>query len=435
MSSKIKKLTGLKRKLEVKIDTDEYNSSYSAKLKKIRSTVKLDGFRKGSAPDNVLIQKYGPSIHYEILNELIQKTYPIEIKAQSVNPASAPKIEIKSEDPKKGISYNAEFEVFPEIKPKLGMFKKYEETTISFNDKDVDFAIDDILDRYGEWKEVKRNVKEHDQATIDFVGTIDGEEFEGSSSKNFPLVIGSNSMIPGFEEAIIGKKIGDEFSINVTFPEDYFKKDLAGKATKFETKLLKVEEKIKAKVDSALFSSLMMDEVKTPKEFRAEIVKRMEKEVEQQEKSLTKESIYKLILDVNKFDIPQATLDDQMKSMRNDALARMGQKLDDAPEDLYSEETFREDAEKRIKLDLLFSAFLKKYELEVSESEIQEYLEKESKKYKEPEQYMNWAKTQQNTLENFKMIILEDKLIEKLKSELKSSDKVIKFKDLSSLQK
>ena len=98
MSSKIKKLSGLKRKLEVKVDTDEYNSSYSAKLKKIRSTVKLDGFRKGSAPDNVLIQKYGPSIHYEILNELIQKTYPIELKAQNINPASAPKIDIKSED-------------------------------------------------------------------------------------------------------------------------------------------------------------------------------------------------------------------------------------------------------------------------------------------------------------------------------------------------
>ena len=208
---------------------------------------------------------------------------------------------------------------------------------------------------------------------------------------------------------------------------------------KFKTKKklskFTLEEKTKAKVDSALFSSLMMDEVKTPKEFRAEIVKRMEKEVEQQEKSLTKESIYKLILNVNKFDIPQATLDDQMKSMRNDALARMGQKLDDAPEDLYPEETFSEDAEKRIKLDLLFSAFLKKYKLEVSESEIQEYLKKESKKYKEPEQYVKWAKTQQNTLENFKMIILEDKLIEKLKSELKSSDKVIKFKDLSSLQK
>ena len=435
MSSKIKKLSGLKRKLEVKVDTDEYNSNYAAKLKKIRSNVKLDGFRKGSAPDNVLIQKYGPSIHYEILNELIQKTYPIEIKAQNINPASAPKIDIKSEDPKKGISYDAEFEVFPEIKPKLGVFKKYEETKIKFNDEDVDFAIDDILDRYGQWKEVNRNVKKHDQVTIDFVGTIDGEEFEGSSSKDFPLVIGSNSMIPGFEEAIVGKKIEDEFSFNVTFPEDYFKKDLAGKETKFETKLLKVEEKTKAKIDSTLFSSLMMDEVKTSSEFRTEIVKRMEKEVQQQEKSLTKESIYKLILDVNKFDIPQVTLDDQMKSMRNDALARMGQKLDDAPEDLYPIETFSEDAEKRIKLDLLFSAFLKKYKLEVSEIEIQEHLEKESKKYKEPEQYVNWAKDQQNTLENFKMIILEDKLIEKLKSELKSSDKVINFKDLSNLQK
>ena len=435
MNSKIKKLSGLKRRLEVKVDSNDYNSSYSAKLKKIRSTAKLDGFRKGSAPDNVLIQKYGPSIHYEVLNELIQKTYPAEIKEQNINPASAPKIDIKSEDPKKGISYDAEFEVFPEIKPKLGMFKKYEETTIEFNDQDVDFAIDDILDRYGVWKEVNRDVKKHDQVTIDFVGTIDSKEFEGSSSKNFPLVIGSNSMIPGFEEAIIGKKTDDEFSFNVIFPEDYFKKDLAGKETKFETKILKVEEKTKATIDSSLFSSLMMEEVKTPSEFRTEIVKRMEKEVEQQEKSLTKESIYKLILDINKFDIPQATLDEQMKSMRNDALARMGQKLDDAPEDLYPVETFCKDAEKRIKLDLLFSAFLKKYKLEVSESEIQEYLEKESKKYKEPEQYVNWAKNQQNTLENFKMIILEDKLIEKLKSELKSSDKVIKFKDLSNIQK
>ena len=435
MNSKIKKLSGLKRRLEVKVDSNDYNSSYSAKLKKIRSTAKLDGFRKGSAPDNVIIQKYGSSIHYEVLNELIQKTYPIEIKEQNINPASAPKIDIKSEDPKKGISYDAEFEVFPEIKPKLGMFKKYEETTIEFNDQDVDFAIDDILDRYGVWKEVNRDVKKHDQVTIDFVGTIDSKEFEGSSSTNFPLVIGSNSMIPGFEEAIIGKKTDDEFSFNVIFPEDYFKKDLAGKETKFETKILKVEEKTKAKIDSLLFSSLMMEEVKTPSEFRTEIIKRMEKEVEQQEKSLTKESIYKLILDINKFDIPQATLDEQMKSMRNDALARMGQKLDDAPEDLYPVETFCKDAEKRIKLDLLFSAFLKKYKLEVSESEIQEYLEKESKKYKEPEQYVNWAKNQQNTLENFKMIILEDKLIEKLKSELKSSDKVIKFKDLSNIQK
>ena len=100
MNSKIKKLSGLKRRLEVKVDSNDYNSSYSAKLKKIRSTVKLDGFRKGSAPDNVIIQKYGSSIHYEVLNELIQKTYPIEIKEQNINPASAPKIDIKSEDPK-----------------------------------------------------------------------------------------------------------------------------------------------------------------------------------------------------------------------------------------------------------------------------------------------------------------------------------------------
>ena len=119
MTSKLKKLKDLNRKLTVNVETKKYDEKYQAKLNKIKSTVKLDGFRKGKVPNDVLIQKYGPSIHYEVLNEVIQETYPLEIAEKEIKPASSPKISIDSEDPKKGIVYSAEFEVFPKFKPKL----------------------------------------------------------------------------------------------------------------------------------------------------------------------------------------------------------------------------------------------------------------------------------------------------------------------------
>ena len=131
MTSKLKKLKDLNRKLTVNVETKKYDEKYQAKLNKIRSTVKLDGFRKGKVPNDVLVQKYGPSIHYEVLNEVIQETYPLEIAEKEIKPASSPNISIDSEDPKKGIVYSAEFEVFPEFKPKLTRWKSFEESKIT----------------------------------------------------------------------------------------------------------------------------------------------------------------------------------------------------------------------------------------------------------------------------------------------------------------
>ncbi len=135
--------------------------------------------------------------------------------------------------------------VFPEFKPKLTRWKSFEESKITIENDDIDLAVADILERYGTWKDVDRAALEKDQVIIDFTGTVDGEEFEGNSSKDFALVIGSKSMIPGFEDAIIGKKINEEFNAEVKFPDDYFKSDLAGKNANFLIKVNKVQEKTK----------------------------------------------------------------------------------------------------------------------------------------------------------------------------------------------
>ena len=434
MTSKLKKLKDLNRKLTVNVETKKYDDKYQAKLNKIRSTVKLDGFRKGKVPNDVLVQKYGPSIHYEVLNEVIQETYPLEIAEKEIKPASSPNISIDSEDPKKGIVYSAEFEVFPEFKPKLTRWKSFEESKITVESDDIDFAVADILERYGTWKDVDRAALEKDQVIIDFTGTVDGEEFEGNSSKDFALVIGSKSMIPGFEDAIIGKKINEEFNAEVKFPDDYFKSDLAGKNANFLIKVNKVQEKQNASINEELYKSLAMEEVKNEQDFKAEIENRMQQEVKQQEDSLTRESIYDLLLEVNKFSAPSSVVNEQATLMRKDSLMRMGQQADEAPEDLFPLDTFLENAEKRVKLDLLFSEFVKFFELEVNQERVDEFVEKEAEKYKDPDQFKTWIKSQPKQLDNYKMIILEELLIEKLKNELKSKVKEIKFKDLANIK-
>ena len=431
MTSKIKKLKDLERKLTVSVPVEEYEKKYSGKLAKIKSTAKLDGFRKGNVPNDVLKQRYGDSIHYEVLNELIQESYPKELQEQGIKPASSPAISIESEDSAKPISYSAVFEIFPEVKPKISRWKSFEKSEITMDDADVDLAINDILERYCEWKSVEREAQDKDQVVIDFEGKIDGEGFEGNESKDFKLILGSKSMIPGFEENLVGKKSGDSFSFNTNFPEDYFKQDLAGKNTEFFITLHEVQEMNKAKIDKELFEKLAMEDVSDESSFRAEISKRMEGEIKQQEKSLTKESMYETLLQSNDFKVPNATVAEQAELMRKDSLMRMGQTPENAPEDLFPIDEFKENAEKRVRLDLLFSALLEKYELEVGEDDLKTFIDEEAEKYKDAEQFRSWIQSQPQQLDQYRMVILENMLIEKLDSALKSKIKVIKFSELA----
>ena len=430
MPSKLKKLKSLERKLTVTIPSEEYSKKFNQKIKKVGSHAKLDGFRKGKVPTDVLKQRYGDSVHFEVLNELIQESYPKELGANNIKPASQPKISIESEDGSKAIVYSAEFEVFPEIKPKFTRWSSYEKTSIVFDDQDVKEASKDIQNRYCHFHETSRASQEGDRVDIDFDGTLDGETFEGNSAKNFQLEIGSKSMIPGFEDQIIGKKSGDHFSINCSFPQDYFKADLAGKEVVFKIKLNKVEEKHIAKLDKELYEALGM-EASNEEEYFAELKKRMGQEVAQQEESLRKESMYELLLKTNSFDAPKAIIEEQATLMRKDSLMRIGKSVEDADDSLFPLDTFKEDAEKRVKLDLLFSELLKHFEITVSKDDIEAYTDEEASKYKDPTQFKEWVKTNPRFTENYRMIILEKKLIEKLEKVLKSKDKTIKFKDLA----
>jgi trigger factor len=432
MKVKIKKLKDLERKITISVEVEEYSSKFRSKIKNIKTKAKIDGFRKGNVPDDVLEQRYGQTVHGEVVNELIQESYPKAISENNIRPASSPKVTIDSEDPTKPLAYSALIEVFPEIKIKFSKWTSYEDFSIDIEDDDIDKAIADILRRYGEWKDVKREAQLDDQVVIDFLGKINGEEFEGNSAKDFKLILGSKSMIPGFEDSLIGKK-PSSFKINCKFPDDYFKKNLAGVEAEFEIELKNVQQITEAKVDKDLFEKLQMD-VKDLPEFKEEIVKRMNNEVTIQEKELTKESIYETLLKTNSFNAPKATINEQADLMRKDALMRIGHTEENAGDDLFPINTFIEKAEKRVKLDLLFAEMVKHFELNVTKEQIDNFVEEESKRYKDPEQYKKWIVGQPQQLEQFRMIVLEQQLVEKLENVLKSKKKVIKFSELANKQ-
>ena len=432
MKVKIKKLKDLERQVTISVDVENYEKKFNSKIKNIKTKAKIDGFRKGNVPDDVLEQRYGQSIHGEVVNELIQESYPKAISENELRPASSPKVTIDSEDPKKPITYSATIEVFPEIKPKFSKWTSYEKFSIEIEDNDIDNAVADILRRYGEWKDVERDAQLDDQVIIDFLGKINGEEFEGNSAKDFKLVLGSRSMIPGFEDSLVGKK-PSTFKINCKFPEDYFKKDLAGVEAEFEIDLKNVQEITEAKVDKDLFEKLQMD-VKDLPEFTEEITKRMKNEVGTQEKELTKESMYETLLETNSFKAPVSTINEQADLMRKDALMRIGHTEENAGDDLFPLETFIEKAEKRVRLDLLFAEMVKHFELTITKEQIDDFIEEESKRYKDPEQYKKWIGGQPQQLEQFRMVVLEQQLVEKLENTLKSKKKVIKFSELANKQ-
>ena len=429
MKVTIKKLKDLERKITISIPVDDYEKKFNTKLSNIKTKAKIDGFRKGNVPNDVLVQKYGQSIHSDVINEIIQESYPKAITENNVRPASSPQVTIDQEDPKKPVTYSAVIEVFPEIKPKFSRWNNYKEYSIDIEDADIDLAITDIKKRYGDWNDVSREAKLDDQVIIDFIGKINGEEFEGNSSKDFKLILGSKSMIPGFEDGIVGNKTS-KFKINCKFPEDYFKKDLAGVDVEFEIDLKTVQKITEAKIDKELFTKLQM-EIKDKSEFRNEIIKRMKNEVSVQEKELTKESMYEMLLKTNSFKAPVSTVKEQADLMRKDALMRIGHTEENAGDDLFPIDTFQEKAEKRVRLDLLFSELIKHFKISIDKNQIDSFIEDESKRYKDPDQYKKWIEGQPQQLEQFRMIILEEQLVEKLKNALKSKKKVIKFSELA----
>lgn len=308
-------VSGVARRLNVSVPTSRVNEQFEARLKRTAKTVKINGFRPGKVPLNVVRREYGASIYQEVVNDIIRDTVFEAIQQEKINAVGMPNIE-KVENKDDALVYEATVEVYPEVEVKSFADLEIDRKSSEINDADVDVMIENLQKQRASWTETKGMAKKDMQVTFDFEGTVDGEKFEGGAAEDFKLVLGSGRMIPGFEDGIIGMKKGEEKVIDVTFPEDYQAENLAGKAAQFKITVKLVEKQKLPEIDAEFLKIFGLTEEEGLDKLKADVRKNMEREVRNGLRNQVKQAAFDALVAANEIEVPASMVAQEIDRQR-----------------------------------------------------------------------------------------------------------------------
>lgn len=390
MSIKVEKTENKNEvKLEFTIEAEKFEQGMKTVYQKNARYFNIPGFRKGKAPYNIVEKHYGPEIFYEdAFNEVVPEVYEEAIKANNLEVVSSPKIDVTQMEKGKELVFTAVVQIKPEVK--LGKYKGIEIPKIEYNvsDEDIEKEIEAIADKNSRLVTVEdRAVEDKDVAVIDFEGFVDGVAFDGGKAENHELEIGSHSFIDGFEDQVIGMKVGEEKEINVKFPEKYFSEDLAGKDAMFKVKLHEIKKKELPTIDDGFAKDV--SEYDTLEELKASIRKRDEEENEHRAKHEKEDAAIKAVCDNAEVDIPSGMIETELSRIMQDMdmnlsyqglnLAKYLQMIGKTEEDFKKD--YEEQAKESVKSRLVLEAVSKDAKIEVTDADIAEKLEELAKSY------------------------------------------------------
>jgi trigger factor len=417
--------TNLERKMRISVPTDQVETRVNDKLKEAAGQVKINGFRPGKVPMREVKRRFGEGIRQEVSSELMQSSYSEALQQEDVSPAGTPQIEEVSMEAGKDLEFTAIFEVFPEVV--LGDFStiSVEKPNAQINDSDLDKMIVKLQDQRMEFAAVERGAKTDDKVNIDFEGFIDGEAFDGGKGEGADIVIGSGSMIPGFEEGLIDCKAGDEKDLELKFPDEYQAENLAGKDSLFKMKVNTVSEPKKPELDDDFFKLFGVDEGGLDA-FRVEVRGNMEKELEAAVTGKIKTQVMDGLVETNDLDLPKALITAEIDRMRQEAVQQFGgaQQIDPS---VLPAEMFEKQAEKRVKLGLIVSAIVEQLEVKVDDEKVKETIEKMASSYEDPEQVMNYYYGNEQQLSQIQNLVLEEQVVETILAKAAVTDVTLAY--------
>tara|TARA_B100000989_G_scaffold254069_1_gene202653 strand:- start:204 stop:1511 length:1308 start_codon:yes stop_codon:yes gene_type:complete len=398
------------------------------KLKKAQKESKLKGFRKGKAPMDVVEGIYGTEIRQDVLWELASKSFAKIAEEKDLKIVSRPNLIPEQIEVGKDAKFKATFEIYPEVNITKMSKISYTNFLCEITKEDLDKTITNLQKRMSQWVPSEAESKNGDQVKINFVGKIAGEEFEGGTAEDFTVEIGSKSMIDGFEDGLIGFKAGENTVLELTFPDDYGKKDLASKPVSFETKINEVLFSKPPELNEEFFKStgIEADDLET---FKKEVRKKLEEDLIHIINGKVKQSIFDSLLNANDFEVPSSMIDSEVSNMKQDTAGRMGVDPKDLKEDLFPDETFKEEATKRVKVGILLNKIIEDKELKPDGEKVKEIIEERAKNYKDPQQVINYFYSDDEQLRNIESISLEEQVIDAIKVEAKSIDENISYED------
>lgn len=425
MQVSVETLKGLERKVTISVPSKKVEEEVSLRLKNLARSVKIDGFRPGKAPKQVIDERFNEKVRQEVVREMIQPTLYEALKEKELVPAGFPYVEPESVEKGKDFQYTATFEVFPLFEVTELNQATVELTKAEVSDKDVEGMLEKLREQNKEWVEIDQDVKKEDKVVIDFEGFLGEIAFEGGAAKGHELIIGSGAMIPGFEDGIIGAKKDNPFDITVTFPEDYGHKDLAGKETRFNITVTKVMTGKLPALDEAFAEKFNIKEGGVDA-FIKDIKDNMTRELERRVSMMNREKLFDKLIEVNPIELPLALVDKEIENMKHEMYHRLfghehhdNEKIPDFPRELFDEQ-----AKRRVHLGLLFSEYVKKHQIVAEKDKVDAMIDKLASAYESPDELRSWYQNSQEHLAEIEALVLEEMVADKI-----AEDATLEYKD------
>ena len=426
---------GLKRAYTVTIPAKEIDERVNSEVKKIAPQVKMPGFRPGKVPANLVRKMHGEQLHAQTVNDVIRESVDKVMVENKLRPAMQPKVELaEGYEEGKDASLSVEVEVLPEIEAPETDGLKLERLTVPVTDEQVDEAVERIASNNKNYKDAAKTKKaaDGDQLIIDFVGRVDGTEFEGGKAENTPLVIGSGQFIPGFEEQLTGVKTGDEKTITVTFPEDYPAENLKGKEAEFDVTVQQVKVPADTKIDDEFAKNLGLENLDKLKEL-------LRGQLEQETAGLTRTQMKRQLLDTlaagHDFAVPQGMVDAefeqiwaqlQQEAAQSDDAEAMLKEMEDEKDD------YRNIAERRVRLGLLLSEIGQKNGVEVNANEMNMLIQQAAQQYRaeDRERFVQYVQQEPMAAAQLRAPLYEDKVVDFLFDKAEITDREVTREEL-----
>lgn len=428
MKFSFKSKQDINQSLDISVPSKDIEAQVLLKLKAAQKDSKLKGFRKGKAPMDVVTSIYGPEIRQDVLWDLASKTFTKIAQEKELKIVSRPNLIPEKIEDGKDAKFKATFEVYPEINISKISKISYTNYLCEITDTDLDNTITNLQKRLSKWESSTEISKTGDQLKINFIGKINEEEFEGGTAEDFTVEIGSKSMIEGFEDGLLGLQKDDQKTLELKFPDDYGKTELAGKPVSFEIKVNDVLSPKLPDLDEEFFKSTGI-EANDIESFRKDIRSKLEDDLVNIIKGKIKQSLFDALLESNDFEVPSAMIDSEVTNMMQDTARRMGMDPKDINEDLFPKETFIEEATKRVKIGIILNKIIEDKELKPDADKVKEIIEERAKNYKDPQQVINYFYSDDEQLRNIESISLEEQVVDALKQEAKAKDESITYED------
>lgn len=422
----------LERKVRISVPEDKIATAVQTRLQSISRTSKIQGFRPGKAPIKVVEQHYGSRVRQEVIGEVVQSSFYEALAQEKLRPASRPTIDPMDAEQGQGLKYTATFEIFPEITLAPIEELMVEKPVCNITAKDVEKMIEVIRKQHRTSQAVARPAKDSDILTIDYEGAVEGNKFEGGTGKDFKIELGSGRFISGFEAGLIGKQAGEQVTLDLNFPAEYPKQELAGKPVKFEVTVKAVNEPVLPELNDELFTSMGVKDGGL-EAFKAEIRRTMEREVEQAVLARSKNVVLDALYRANKIEVPKSLIKQEairLSEQFHKSLQMRGVDVGHHHDDEAETAAFTTQAEKKVTLQLIITDIVRTQQIKVEPAKVRKMIETVAQGYEDPNEVVNWYYSDSNRVAEVEAMALEDEVVAWILSRGKVTEKELSFDDL-----